>query len=130
MRRNMARATLETYKLKIEIFENDHPEELIALLNNLNKATKGTGTTMVTRWINYLRTMLQGEVLREFDEMASQNNGTKNSHLKETQEVLLVYSPPLKIILKHKHVMQTCTALVPNKISPEVNKSPLSMRLL
>ena len=63
MWRNPVSATLETYKLNTKIFENGQPEELITLLNNFNKATKGTGTTAVDRRINYLRTMLHEEAL-------------------------------------------------------------------
>ena len=63
MRRKPVSATSETYKLKMKIIENSPPEKLIALLNNFNKAIKGTGTNTVTIWINYLHTMLQGEGL-------------------------------------------------------------------
>ena len=41
--------------------------------------------------INYLRNMLRGESLQELYELASQDNGTENAHLKFIQEVLLRY---------------------------------------
>ena len=55
-----------------------------------------TGTTSVNGRINYLCTMLQWEVLQEFDYMASQNNGTQNDHFRDIWQSLLQYylTPP------------------------------------
>ena len=53
----------------------------------------GTGTMHAPRRINYLRNMLCGEDLGEFDELASQVSGTKNAHLKFIKEVLIGYFP-------------------------------------
>ena len=39
--------------------------------------------------INYLFTLLRGEALREFDKLASHNNGTTNAHLNSIQKGLL-----------------------------------------
>ena len=61
------------------------------LLKNFRIKFDGTGTTSVAGRINYLRTMLHWEALREFDELASQNSGTKNAHLNHIMECLLGY---------------------------------------
>ena len=50
-------ADSETYKLKIVMFENGQPKEFLALVNNFKTVVK----------INYLRTLLRGEALREFE---------------------------------------------------------------
>ena len=70
------------------VFENGQPEELLGFLKNFRKAIDGTGTTAVARRINYLRTILCGEALWEFDGLTSQNNGTTNAYLKEIQQGL------------------------------------------
>ena len=43
--------------------------------------------------INYLRPLLNGGDLREFDELSGQNNGTTNAHPKNIMEGLLGYFP-------------------------------------
>ena len=73
----------------MKIFENSQPEEIIALLENFKKAISGTGTNTIDGRISYLRTMLWGEVLREFYKLDIKNNRTSNDHLKEIQEGLL-----------------------------------------
>ena len=78
----------ETYELKIVTFENGQPEELFALMKNFKTAIDRTGITSAALKISYLRNLLHGESLQEFYELAIQNTGTKNSHLKFIQEGL------------------------------------------
>ena len=63
-------------------------------MKNLNTTIYGTETTSVAGRIIYLRTMLCGEVLREFDELTSKKYGTTATHLKFIQEGLLGHPPP------------------------------------
>ena len=58
-------------------------------MKNFNRVVERTGTTTAAGNINYLRALLCGEELREFDKLASQNAGTNNTHLKFIQEGLL-----------------------------------------
>ena len=88
MRRNLSDANLETHKLKIATFENSQPEEFLALVNNFKTTVDVTGTMSAAGTINYIRTLLSGDTLHEFDELASQNTGTSNAHLKFIQEGL------------------------------------------
>ena len=50
-------------------------------MNNFKTAVDGTGTTSVAGKINYLRTLLHGESLQEFDKLEIHNTVTKNKHL-------------------------------------------------
>ena len=59
--------------------------------------------------INYLRTILRGEALREFDKLAIQNAGKACAILKFIQEVLLVYSPPINNLSNQKRAMRCAT---------------------
>ena len=86
-------------------FENYQPEEFLGLLNNSRIEINGTGTTSVSGTIKYIRTMLHGESLREFDELASQNNGMASYHLKHITDSLLGYIPPINALSKKKRTM-------------------------
>ena len=52
------------------------------MMKDFNTGTGGTGTTSAPGNIQFIRTMLRGEALREFDFIASQFGSTTNSHLK------------------------------------------------
>ena len=105
MRQNPSDADSEMYELKIVTFEHGQPEEFLQLMKNFKRAIDGKGATTATWKINILR----GEVLQEFDELASQNTGSKNSHLKFIQEVLLGYYFSINALSKKKRVM--CCAI-------------------
>ena len=94
MRRHPASATSETYELKIKTFENGKPEELIQMMKDFNTATDRTGTTSDNGKIQFLRTMLRGEALREFDVITSQVGSTTNGYIKLIKEVANLLSPP------------------------------------
>ena len=63
-------------------FDDCQPEEFLSLLRNFKITTDGTGTTTTSVRINYLRTMLCGQALREFDELQIQYGVSTNNHLK------------------------------------------------
>ena len=77
--------------MKISTFKNGKPEEFLVLTNNFKSEIDGTGTTSAPGRINYLLTMLHGESLQEFDELASQINGTTNANLNFIKERILGY---------------------------------------
>ena len=64
-------------------------------MNNFKTAVYSTGTISAAGKMNYLRTLLRGKALREFDRLASQNTVTSNAHLKFIQDILLGFSPRL-----------------------------------
>ena len=105
MRQNRYDANPETYELKIVTFEHCQPEEFLQLMNNLKRAVHRTGNKTAAGKINYIRTLLHGKSLWEFDELASQNAGTKNSHLKFIQEGLLRYYFPINALSKQNRAM-------------------------
>ena len=102
---NPSLAASELYNINMVTFENSQPEEFLALLKNFKIAINGIGTTSVTVRIKYLRMIFCGEAIREFDELASQNNGIKNTHLNHITESLLGYLPPINAISKQNQEM-------------------------
>ena len=105
MRRKPDLAASDMNELKMATFKDGQPEEFLALLNNLKITINGTGNTPVEVQMNYLCTMLCEEALREFEELSSQNNGTKIAHLKHITEVLLGYFSRINALSKQKCAM-------------------------
>ena len=66
------------------------------------------GTKTVAERINYVHTLLHGEALREFDELSSQNTGTKNAHPRSIQETLIGIFFQLTL---HPRIRYPCNAL-------------------
>ena len=75
-------------------------------MKNFKRAVDRTVTTTSAGKINYLRTLLHGEELRELDKLSSQNSGTNNTHPKFIQEGFLRYPPPISDLPKQKRAMR------------------------
>ena len=69
IRRNPTSAASETYNVNMNTFDDGQPEKFLSLLKNFKIAIDGTRTTTPSGRINYLRTMLRGQALREFDKL-------------------------------------------------------------
>ena len=75
-------------------------------MKNFKRAVEETGTTTAAGKMHYLHTLLHGEAIWEFYELASHNSGTNNSRLKLIREGLLGYFPPINALSKKKRVMR------------------------
>ena len=106
MRRNPSSAASKTYNVNMNTFDDGQPEEFLSHLRNFKIAIDGTRTTTPPGWIKYLRTMLRGQALREFDKLHSQYGGAINNHLKLIQKGLLEYFFPINELSKQKRVMR------------------------
>ena len=62
-------------------------------MKNLKITIDRTGTNNITVIINYIRTLLCVEALREFDKLESQITGTTNARLDFIKEGLLGFFP-------------------------------------
>ena len=60
MRRIITSSTLETHAIKMAMFENFQPEDLLVLLKNFNISIDGTGNITISGRINYLHMILCG----------------------------------------------------------------------
>ena len=94
MRQNPVLATSKIYELKFPTFKNGKPEYFLQMMKDFKTATDGTGTMSATVKTNFLRTMLRGEALREFNALAYQVGSTTKDHLKLIKEVLHRYFFP------------------------------------
>ena len=69
------------------MFNNGELEYFLTLLKLFGITIDRTNMTYQSGQINYVHTMLYGQALRGFDELASHNNGSTNGHLKHITEV-------------------------------------------
>ena len=106
MRQYSASVTSNTYELKVQTYKNGKPEEFLQMMKDFKTTTDGIGTNSATGKIQFLRTMLCGEDLREFYVLAIRFGITTNGHLKWIKEGLLGHFPPLYNRNKQKHAMR------------------------
>ena len=104
------------------MFKNGQPEELFALLKKFKKTIDVTRTATVSGRINYIWVVVCREFLRDFEYIVSQSSGTTNAYLKDIQEGLIAYFPPLDAVAKkncaiNRAMQKPCT--VSFKILPE-----------
>ena len=71
MRINLSTSTSETYNINMSTFEDIQPEEFLVLLKNFSIPIDTTVSTSALEQINYICSILHGEYLRQFDELAS-----------------------------------------------------------
>ena len=75
--------------IKITDVQNGKPEEFLQVIKDFKTNIDGTETTSDPRKIQFLRTILCGEELREFDVIAGQIVSTKSTHIKQIKECWL-----------------------------------------
>ena len=63
--------TSETYNINISTYDDGRPEYFLAILKNFKIAIDGTFKTYPSAQINYLHTMLRGQLIKELYELAS-----------------------------------------------------------
>ena len=83
-------------------FESGPLEEILQLLTNFYKAAVGAGTTSTIGNVYFLSTLIQGEVLQEYDISVSTFEGMMATHLKYIRKVLLKYCFPSNALANQK----------------------------
>ena len=61
----------DLYELKISLFNNGDPEEFFLIVCNFNMTLDEKGTLETTVNVQYLLTLVHGEVLRQFDSLSA-----------------------------------------------------------
>ena len=59
-------STLDLYEFKMSLFDHGDPEEFMLFVRNFNMSLAATGMLYMDAKIQYLRTLVRGEVLRQF----------------------------------------------------------------
>ena len=67
LRKYPTSSTLDLYDFRMSLFDNGNPEESLLLLHNFNMNLAATGMLETVTKIQYLRTLVCGEALHQFD---------------------------------------------------------------
>ena len=110
----------EHHNLREILFKNGElqvspPIKIPQLLTNFYKVMVGTGTSSTVGKIEFLRTLLQGKALREYNLIFATFGGTMATHLHEIRKGLLKYFLPRNALSKQKRDM-ICTMRKPRGV--------------
>ena len=75
--------------MKVQTFENGKSKYFLQMMKDFKTDIDRTGTTSVSGKIQFLRTMLRGEDLREFYVIPNQVGSTTNEQLKKIKVTTL-----------------------------------------
>ena len=67
LRRYSTSSTSDLYELKMSLFDHVDPEKFLLIIRNSNMNLVATGTLDMDAKIQYLRTLVCGKALRQFD---------------------------------------------------------------
>ena len=71
----------DVYEFKMALFDNGYPEEFLLFMRNFKMTLEASGTLAASANLQYLRTILCGEALRQFDNLCVQVGSTTTTHL-------------------------------------------------
>ena len=77
----------------MSLFDNGKPEEFLLLVRNSNTALAASGTLEMGANVNYLRKIVRGDVLHQFDLLSADAENTETLIVENMIEKLTLYSP-------------------------------------
>ena len=98
--------TLDLYEFKMSLFDNDYPEGVLFFVRNFNMTLTESGTLEVGAKYQYLRTLVHGEALRQFDLFSAEVEGTETLNADYITRVLAQYFLPVNSLSKQKRAMR------------------------
>ena len=67
LRRVPTSGTSDLYEFRMSLFDHGNPEEFLLFVKNFQMTLAPTGTFEIEVRVRYLRTLVRGEALRQFD---------------------------------------------------------------
>ena len=64
-------STSDPYDFKMSLFNNGDPEEFLLFVRNFNITLAASGTLEIGAKIQYIRTIVRGEALRQFESLSA-----------------------------------------------------------
>ena len=95
-------STLDLYDFKMSLFDHDKPEGFLLFIRNFSMTLVETGTLKMDANIQYLRTLVRGEALRQFDFLSANIENTATLNVNYYIKGLAVYFLPVNLLSKHK----------------------------
>ena len=77
LRRDPTSSTLDLYGFRISLFDHGEPEEFLFFVRNFQMTLVATGALETEAKVQYLRTLVSGEALRQFDLVSSDAENTE-----------------------------------------------------
>ena len=106
LRRYPTSKKLYMYEFKRALFDHVKLGEFLLLVKNYNMALDILGTLAENSKLQYIRTLLHGEVLRQFDNFCAQVGSTTMSHFNQVVLGLEKYFFPVGVLSKQKLVIR------------------------
>ena len=82
MRTDPTSEKLDQFEFKMALFDNGKPEEFLLFIKNFNMTLEASGMLNSGAKIQYLHTLVHGEVLRQFDTLYADVGSTTSENLK------------------------------------------------
>ena len=72
----------DLYEFRMSLFDNNKQEEFLLFMRNFNMNLEASGTMETGAKIKYLRMLVRGEALRQFDSLSADVESTKKVNMK------------------------------------------------
>ena len=72
---------LDFYKLKMALFDKGKPDEFLFFIRNFNMTLEASGTLKADTNIQYLRALVRGEALPQFDTLSAEVGSASSEKL-------------------------------------------------
>ena len=86
-------STSDLYEFKMSLFDHGKPEDFLLFIRNFNTNLAATGMLNMDTKIQYLCTLLHGEVLRQFDLLSADVKNTETLNVDNYIKGLELYFP-------------------------------------
>ena len=100
LRRDPKYSTSDLYEFKMTLFDHGGPEEFLLFIHNFNMTLAETGTLETNTNIQYLRTLVCGEALSQFDSFYADVESTGNLNVEYIVKGLASYFTPVNPLSK------------------------------
>ena len=79
----------------MSLFENGKQEEFLLFMRNFNMNLAASGKMETGKNIKYLRTLVRGEALRQFDSLSADVKSMEKVNMRYIIKGLALYPPPV-----------------------------------
>ena len=93
------------YEFKMYLFENGDLEEFFLFVRNFNMTLAASGALEADAEFQYLRTLVRGGALRQFESLSDNVESTKILDVDYIIRGLAQYFPPVNFLSKQKRAM-------------------------
>ena len=100
LRRDPTLPTSDLYEFKMSLFENSESEEFLLFVKSFNMTLTQSGALQADAKYQYLRTLVREEVLRQFDLLSADVEGTETLNIDYIIMGLALYFPPVNYLSK------------------------------